>query len=110
MSVKYWILGITLLVTLGACLFVFGPTSLVWGREIHNGDKLISKIESFHREHSRLPTSLSEVETNDATLEKFFYEKCNEGRFLVWFGTSLGESVTFDSASGVWKPVNVTCR
>lgn len=89
---------------------LFAPDRLLWRGEIHEGNTLVEKIESFRTEHGRLPTSLSEINTNDKTLEKFFYQKCDENRFIIWFGTTLGESMTFDSVSGSWTPLNITCR
>jgi hypothetical protein len=31
-----------------------------------------------------------------------FYEKKEEDHYIVWYGTSLGESNTYDSKEGKW--------
>jgi hypothetical protein len=88
---------------------LFAPDRIIWRGEINNGNDIVRKIESYRQQHGRLPKSLADASVEDRDLDKFFYEGCSDTRYLVWFGTRLGESMTYDSASRDWKPLNVTC-
>jgi len=69
----------------------------------------VSKIQVFSRLRGRLPISLDEIGIGDPDARRFFYEKCTEHRFLVWFGTRLGESMTYDSDAFKWQSLNIAC-
>jgi hypothetical protein len=91
------------------CLNLFGPDTFVWRSEIKEGDRIISEIASARVRDGHLPESLSEIGVSDQESDKFFYNKCSDTRFIVWFGTTLGESMTFDSATGSWRSRNIAC-
>jgi hypothetical protein len=87
----------------------FGPDEFVFRKEIRRGNQIISKIDAFHSTHGRFPASMQEVGVGFPDADRFFYEQCDQDRFVVWFGTRLGESMTYDSFVKRWKPVNVAC-
>jgi len=93
----------------GYCEF-FGPPEVVWRGEIRSGNKLVSRIESYRVAHGHLPSIQSELGADATEQDRIYYEKCSETRYVVWFGTELGESMSYDSGSGVWKPINIACR
>ena len=68
----------------------------------------ISKIEEFKRAKGRLPDSLSEAGIRDGENCPCY---CKTGRdsYLVWYGTTLGESDTYDSETQKWSPGNRAC-
>jgi len=60
-------------------------------------------------QRKKLPASMQELGVGPPEADRFFYEKCSETRFIVWFGTRLGESMTYDSAANNWQ-LNIVCR
>ena len=89
---------------------VFGPPEVVWRSNIRDADRLIAQIESFRQNRGRLPAGLSEVSESAAGQDRFFYEKCDGTHYIVWFGTRLGESMTYDSLAHDWKELNRGCH
>src|SRR6185312_16434410 len=97
---KYWLwllLPIVLLPVLGLCFLRYAPDQVIWCSEIRHGNQIVAEIESYRHQHGNIPTQLSEVAGNSATLDQFFYKSCNDHRYILWFGTELGESMTHDS-------------
>lgn len=89
---------------------LFGPDQLSYWDEIRRGNRLAAKIESFRREHGRLPESIDEVLIRDDLKKYLFYEKCRDNaHYVVWFGTILGESMYYDSATRKWEHGNAPC-
>ena len=111
-SVKWLFGGVLLVVVLGAVLFLefLQPPNVVWHSEIREGNRLISDIEAFRRDHGRLPAELSEFSKGTAEQEKLFYQRCDETRYIVWFGTTLGESMTYHSRSRGWSEASGGCK
>ena len=93
-----------------AYLWLFGLPDFVWLPEIHAGNRIVQKIEAYRQQHHRLPESLADVGVRDTESDKYSYEKCSEARYIVWFGTTLGESMSYDSRTFKWEPLNITCR
>jgi hypothetical protein len=74
----------------------------------HKADIVVSKVERFRKLQGRLPDRLSEVgmaENESCPC----YCKTSNNSYLVWYGTSLGESETYDSRTGKWSDVNGVC-
>lgn len=68
----------------------------------------ISKIEEFRKVKGRLPDSLSEAGAPDDESCPC-YCKTGDNSYLVWYGTTLGESDTYDSEMRKWSPGNRAC-
>lgn len=66
------------------------------------GDTVISKVEEFRRTKGRLPDSLSEagIEGDESCP---CYCKTGDNSYIVWNGTTLGESDTYDSQTKKWS-------
>jgi len=98
-------------VALSGCgyMSLFGPEEFVWRDEIREGQELVVKVETFHQENHRLPESLEEVGIRDADSLRFNYEKCNNSEYLLSFGTTLGESMTYNPTKRKWEPFNRPC-
>ena len=90
-------------------LNVFGPDSVVYRGKIREGNAVIAQIEAFRSEHHKLPVSMEEAGALQADPKRIYYEPCNDHMYLVWFGTTLGESMTYDSSSANWQSLNTTC-
>lgn len=110
-SVRWLLAGIFLVAVLGTILYreLLGPPDVVWRSEIRKGNQLIAEIEAFQRERGRLPAELSEITNYAAAQDRLSYLRCGETRYIVWFGTTLGESMTYDSQSRNWTDMNVVC-
>ena len=70
---------------------------------IKAGNEIIGKIEDFRKEKGRLPVSLSEIGIEEKEEGPIYYDRKSETRYILWFGTSLGESVTYDSETKKWE-------
>src|SRR4051812_20017984 len=65
-------------------------------REFRTGNEIVSRVETFRTRSGRLPENLEEVGIKDPDLN-VFYRKIGPDEYSVWFGTSLGESETYNS-------------
>ncbi|HZU27985.1 MAG TPA: hypothetical protein VFA04_20820 [Bryobacteraceae bacterium] len=93
-----------------AALMIFGPDEIVWRCELHQGNDAIQRIESYRGKHHRSPGSLEETGLRDSDPSWIFYQKCNDRQYVVWFGTTLGESMTYTSWTRNWESLNRTCK
>ena len=71
--------------------------------KINQGNEIVNKIENYRKEKGVLPTSLSEVGIEEKEDSVIHYKKESETKFILWFGTTLGESTTYDSETKNWK-------
>ena len=92
--------GTVCVVALG--LFLWQPTWLFHWRDFRTGNEIISQVEAFRKSHGHLPETLKDVGLTDPDL-KVFYQKSGENEYLVWFGTTLGESETYNSSTKKWE-------
>ncbi|QQS41431.1 MAG: hypothetical protein IPM63_00315 [Acidobacteriota bacterium] len=67
------------------------------------GDDLIVKIEEFRANNGRLPEDLAELGIEERLEGPVFYEKIGSDSYEVWYGTSLGESMIYDSKDREWR-------
>jgi|SRR5579859_209091 len=69
------------------------------------GEEIVRKIESFRVAQTRLPESLDEIgiEVKSLSDPPVYYRKESPDRYIVWYGLSLGESMTYDSATRKWE-------
>ena len=80
-----------------------------WGPSKRDAtNNAISKIEAFRKLTGRLPDSLSEAGAQDDESCPC-YCKTGDDSYLVWYGTTLGESDTYDSETRKWSPGNRAC-
>jgi len=109
---RWTIVAVSIIVALTAVLYFLkiGPDEIVWVREIDKGNTVVRKIEEFRQQHGRLPNSMNEVGVDPLTSNQYFYQACDNRRYLVWFGTTLGESMTYDSEVRSWDSLNLTCQ
>jgi hypothetical protein len=109
-----WILAgaAFVLAVIGAWLYfnLLGPARFVWRAEIREGNRLVSDIEKYRHDRNGLPSGLEDIGRASGEQGPFYYEKCSDDRYIVWFGTTLGESVTYDSISRDWTDVGGGCR
>ncbi len=70
---------------------------------MEKGNKLIEKIELFKKENGKLPESLTELRIKEKEEGPLYYSKLDSIKYIVWFGTELGESKTYYSHSKKWE-------
>src|SRR5258708_27181926 len=84
-------------------MLVLGAVSCVQSKRAL-GNTIVAKIEEFKRGNGRLPSSLSEVGVKESESCPC-YCKTSDSGYIVWYGTTLGESDTYDSRTRKWAEV-----
>jgi hypothetical protein len=72
-------------------------------QRIQKGNELIAKVESYRREKGRLPDSLGELGVEEKIVGPLYYTKKGETFYSIHFGTTLGESVIYNSDTKEWR-------
>jgi hypothetical protein len=106
------LIALAIVVVLGAGLvafLLFAPASLLYSRNIRKGNEIVGRIEAFRQQQHGLPSSLAEAGMSESDQGKYFYKRCTDTRYIVWFGTSLGESMNWDSISHRWNDTGSGC-
>ena len=67
------------------------------------GLELIARIEAFRTSHDSLPNTLNDLGFPEKEESKFHYKKNSDTSYVVWTGTTLGESLTFNSVGRQWS-------
>jgi len=69
-------------------------------REASN--EIVAKVEQFKKSTGHLPNALSDlgIEENEGCP---CYCKTSNDSYMVWYGTTLGESDTYDSRTTKWS-------
>lgn len=97
----YILLLILFLVLIGLYLFFLKDT-----REeslIKQGNEIVFKIEHYKNVNGKLPISLTEINIEEKLEGPIYYELKGSSRYILWFGTTLGESITYDSEQKKWE-------
>jgi hypothetical protein len=89
--------------------FLFAPDDIVYRDEIKRGNRLVLEIQEYRHGNGHLPASIEELPVGHTDDRRLYYERCAEGHFIVWFGTTLGESMTYDSRKRTWDSMNGSC-
>jgi hypothetical protein len=96
-------IGLTILLGSGAIyVFVGQPAWLLQRQEFRTGNKIVSLFETYRNTHGRLPEALDEIGIRDPDI-RVYYQKTGNDAYMVWFGTTLGESETYNSHTKHWK-------
>ena len=71
---------------------------------MQKGDMIVRQIEDYKVAHDSLPSNLLDVIQSEYVGNVLFcYEKVSDSSYVVWFGTTLGEGVYYDSDSQKWE-------
>ena len=65
-------------------------------------DEVVAKVEQFKKSTGHLPEALADIglEENESCP---CYCKTSNDSYMVWYGTTLGESDTYDSRTKQWS-------
>jgi hypothetical protein len=88
---------------------MFAPDSWRYSDKISQGNRDAQKLDACLKRTGHLPEHLEDVGEMVSESGPIYYEKCSDTRYVLWFGTTLGESVTFDSANHSWVSLNSGC-
>lgn len=104
--------GMSMTAFIGAliCIAVFARDSMECSRGVKRGNGIVRLVDVSCEREGKLPESLSEVGIPDTDQDRYFYQPCTDGQYIVWFGTRLGESMIYDSATRKWDPFNAVCN
>lgn len=92
-----------------AALFLFALDSIVYWQNVRKGNRVASEIDRYRAQKGHLPLSLGEIGEPDSESGPIYYQQCSETHYLLWFGTTLGHSMSFDSANRSWVSLNIVC-
>jgi hypothetical protein len=77
------------------------PWIFDWG-DIRQANKVIASVNSFQSRNGRLPNTLADMGLEDSESGPVYYRKTSDRTYIVWFGTVLGESATYESSTKKW--------
>jgi len=67
------------------------------------GDQLVRRIEQYRKQSGVLPLSLAAMGIAEAEEGPLYYQPKRGTTYVVWFGTTLGESMTYHSDTRQWE-------
>lgn len=70
---------------------------------INEGNKIITKIETYRKHFGKIPNYLSEIGIKEIEEGPLYYQKIDSTSYMVWFGTTLGKSKTYYSSQKQWE-------
>lgn len=71
-------------------------------RLMDEGNALIERIDAFQRARQRLPENLGELGIEETMEGPLYYQKTSPEHYMVYFGTTVGESMIYRSEKRVW--------
>jgi len=96
---------ISLILLLFPLLFYILFPYCVWKHPfiVYRGNAIVRTIEEYKCRNQSFPPNLNELNISAEKIKGFFYEIHNDDRYIIWIGTTLGESIQFDSTEGKWR-------
>jgi hypothetical protein len=99
-------LGLGLVLTVsGAAYSVYA----VYFENIAHGNRIAREIDAYSQRQGHLPSSLEDVGEHESEDGPIYYMLCGNSHYILWFGTMLGHSMTYDSVSRSWDSLNSGC-
>jgi hypothetical protein len=66
------------------------------------GNELVKKIEVYKEKNGELPKTLEDLGIKETLEGPLFYVKCDSVNYMVYYGTTLGESMYYYSDTKKW--------
>lgn len=70
---------------------------------MRQSEPIRASLENYRQQHGRYPTSLAEIGIVERDDGPIYYRRESESTYILWFGTTLGESKTYQSTDGRWR-------
>jgi hypothetical protein len=67
-----------------------------------SSENVVAKVEQFRKSNGRLPNALSDIGTKEDESCPC-YCKTGDDSYIVWYGTTLGDSDAYDSRTKKWS-------
>jgi hypothetical protein len=88
-------------------LFAVAMLIVIWwwlsDPRMHQAKVVIDRLEAFQKDHGHLPDSLKEIGIASDESGPVYYQRHNDGSYIVWYGLSLGHSEVYDSRIRKWS-------
>lgn len=68
-----------------------------------SSNEILYELENFKKSKGKYPESLEQIGIKTKETDKFFYQKSDDGTFILWLGEGLGESRIYSSSDGRWS-------
>jgi hypothetical protein len=65
-------------------------------------EEAVNRVELFKKQHDRLPSSLKDIGMQEDESGPAYYQREDDKRYIVWYGTTLGHSVAYHSETRQW--------
>lgn len=69
---------------------------------MRQGNELAAKVEEYKKNSGKLPSRLKDLDIKETMEGPLFYEKKDSVNYIIWFGTTLGESMIYYSDTKEW--------
>jgi hypothetical protein len=66
------------------------------------GNDLIEKIEDYKKKNGCLPERLGDIGVEEKMEGPFYYWKVDSVNYMIWYCTTVGESMTYYSDTKEW--------
>lgn len=99
---RYIVLAVFVFALVAGGVVLSRPAWLFNWREFRAGNEIVSRVETFRARNGKLPENLQDIGIKDPDLN-VFYRKIDPDEYCVWFGTTLGESETYNSRNKKWE-------
>ena len=76
---------------------------VLYSSEAGQANKVIAAVNSFQSRYGRLPNTLVDIGMEGFESGPIYYQKTSDTTYIVWFGTVLGESATYESATKTYR-------
>jgi hypothetical protein len=88
------------------CSYLFYLKNYRDSRLINEGNEIVIKVEDYRSKYNRLPSSLNEIGIVEKEGVNALYYSIKDSlseNYIIWFGTSLGESKIYYSDTKQWE-------
>ena len=96
-------LAVAAILYVAAAWFDVLPDRFLYRERFAAGEEVIERVERYRQQHGNLPESLHESGMEERLDGPVYYTRRDSERYEVWFGTTLGESITYRSDREVWE-------
>ena len=99
------LLRLLFVVSMTLLIIVAAPTIAPKWRQMElmrQSEPIHEALKAYHQKHGGYPESLDPIGISSREEGPIYYQR-EGGSYLLWFGTSLGESLTYRSNEGKWR-------